>query len=329
VGVVASPSLTAGTAGLCVSAIGFTSFGGCQTPEPYPQADIPLQAAEGGFPIPSADLPAHVARGGPIYQLVAAAGVAAVRVGDLATIRAQDAPDLPPGDKVVIFRVAAGDAAKFQVPGQFSPVNSHSSDTIVLTALNGAGRPIRAAGAAVLNRLALPLWPHVPWPTGELATGQRRACVVTGGSLDGTQDIFGVATRALTAQAAAAPSAFLVCAREWDVVGGRWFEVSVLLNARHPGTRPAPLWGATHVAGHPGVVVIRAPSRRWERDTTAGAPPIVDMRAPGIPITILARRVGDAWLTTGAVLPGPAPTLRQSLEVLASLRITRLETRRD
>lgn len=78
VGLVASPSLTTGAAGLCVVAAGFASYGNCQTPAPYPQAGVPFEAAEGGFPIVAANLERRVALKGSIYLLLTAPGVAAV-----------------------------------------------------------------------------------------------------------------------------------------------------------------------------------------------------------------------------------------------------------
>jgi hypothetical protein len=57
---------------------------------------------------------------------------------------------------------------------------------------------------------------------------------------------------------------------------------------------------------------------------------VVEIRASRTqPAEIVARRVGNAWLTTGAVLAGTAPTLKQTLGVLASLHITRLDTGRS
>jgi hypothetical protein len=176
---VASPSLAAGTAGLCVSAAGFEPYGSCETPRPYPQAGIPLETAEGGFPAAPAR-PAGGASTSRVYVLLAAPDVAAVRVGDLATIAAQDAPGLPPGDRIVAFGIAADSTETVVAPGQLSQdTGRHNANTIVLTALDSSKRPIPFASAAALNRLWLPLWPHVPWPTGEFTAGTQTACGVS------------------------------------------------------------------------------------------------------------------------------------------------------
>jgi hypothetical protein len=330
--VVASPSLTAGAAGLCVIAAGFASYGNCQTPAPYPQAGIPFEATEGGVPIVAANLERRVALKGSIYLLLTAPDVAAVRVGDLGTIPAQAAPGLPPGDRVVAFRVAARSTATFRVPGQL-PQGSppHPTHAIALTALDGSGRPISFASAAALNRLWLPLWPHVSWPAGEFTAGPNRACAVTAGNRTAAGDYtYGITAEGVAPQPAAAPSAFLTCERQWDVVRGTSFEVSVLLNARHPSRPAAPLWGAEPVPSHQGIVEIRAPSPLWEPESIADSPRVVEIRASRTqPAEIVARRVGNAWLTTGAVLAGTAPTLKQTLGVLASLHITRLDTGRS
>jgi hypothetical protein len=313
---------------LCVVAAGFASYGNCQTPAPYPQAGVPFEAAEGGFPIVAANLERRVALKGSIYLLLTAPGVAAVRVGDLATIPAQAAPGLPPGDRVVVFRVAARSTATFLVPGQLPQgTPPHPTHPIALTALDSAGRPISFASAPALTRLWLPLWPHVSWPAGEFTTGTNRACAVTAGNLAVPGDTYGITGEGAAPQPAAAASAFLTCARQWDVVRGTWFEVSVLLNARHPSRPAAPLWGGEPVPNHPGILEIRAPLPLWGPETIAGSVRLVEM--PTRPSEIVARRVGNAWLTTGAVLAGTAPTLKQTLEVLASLHVTRLNTGRS
>ena len=331
VGVVASPSFTAGAAGVCVIAAGFTSYGSCQTPLPYPQPGVPFEAAEGGFPILAANLERRVARTGSIYLLLTAPEVSAVRVGDLATIPAQAAPGLPPGDRVVAFRVAVRSIATFRVLGELPPSTpSHATHAITLTALDSSGRPISFASTAALNRLWLPLWPHVSWPAGEFTDGPNRACAVTVGNSTAPDGNDSVAVEGVAPQPAAAPSAFLSCIKQWDVVRGTWFEVSVLLNARHPSRPPAPLWGAEPVPGHPGIVEIRAPSILWEPEPIARSPRTAEIRVSRPqPTEIVARRVSHAWLVTGATLAGAAPTLKQALEVLASLRVTRLNTGRS
>lgn len=328
VGVVASPSFTAGAAGLCVVAAGFAPYGGCQTPAPYPQAGVPFEAAEGGFPIVAADLQRRVALAGSIYLLITAPDVSAVRVGHLATIAAQAQPGLPPGDRVVAFRVAAHSTATFRVPGELpQSTPPHRTHAIVLTALDGSGHPIPFASTAALNRLWLPLWPHVPWPAGEFTSGPNRACTVTAGNQPGAGDAYGITGEGVVPQPAAAPSALLSCWKAWDVVQGTWFEVSVLLNARDPSRPAAPLWGAEPVPGHPGIVALRAPNPLWEPQPIAGSTRVAEIRVPRPqPAQLVARRVGNAWLVIGDTLPGSVSTLKQAVEVLASLHLTRLHT---
>ncbi len=309
---VASPSLAAGTAGLCVSAARFEPYGSCETPQPYPQAGIPLETAEGGFPA----APVHPPGGASfsrVYVLLAAPNVAAVRVGDLATVAAQDAPGLPPGDRMVAFRLAADSNETVVAPGPSHDTRRHDANVIVLTALDSSKRPIPFASAAALNRLWLRLWPHVPWPAGEFTAGTQTACGVSNVYVPGAPPGTGVTATRITAQPAAAPSAYLNCLNQFDVPyalrndANNQFQVNVLLNARHPGRPPAPLWGAQPVPGHPRVVALDAPSAR-----TA---------------SIVARRDGNAWLLVSPTPDGSGlPTLEQSLEALASVRVTRLDT---
>ena len=306
VDLVASPSLAAGTAGLCVSAAGFEPYGSCETPHPYPQAGIPLETAEGGFPVE----PVHATGAGlsasRVYVLLAAPNVAAVRVGGLATIAAQDAPGLPRGDRMVAFRLAAPGTATVVTPGWPSQrAGPQGANAIVLTALDSSMHPVAVASAAALNRLWLPLWPHVPWPAGEFAAATNAACAVSNVYVPGAPPGTGVTAAQVTAQPAAAPSAYLNCLNLFDANGNDQFQVIVLLNARHPGRPPAELWGAQPVPGHPGVVALGAHSPRSA--------------------TIVARRDGNAWLILGHMPDSPGrPTLAELLRVLAPLQVTRV-----
>jgi hypothetical protein len=306
VDLVASPSLAAGTAGLCVSAARFEPYGSCETPQPYPQAGIPLETAEGGFPIE----PVLATGGAPpasrVYVLLTAPNVSAVRVGGFATIAAQDAPGLPRGDRMIAFRLAAPSTATVVPPGRPSPsTGSQPPNAIVLTALDSSRRPVSVASAAALNRLWLPLWPHVPWPPGEFTAATGAACAVSNVYVPGAPPGTGVRATQVMAQPAAATSAYLNCLNLFDANGNDQFQVIVLLNARHPGRPPAQLWGAEPVPGHPGVVALGA------HDPLAA--------------TIVARRDGNAWLILGHMPDSPGqPTLAELLRVLAPLQITRI-----
>jgi hypothetical protein len=307
-GLAASPSLTAGAAGLCVSAAGFREYGNCQTPTPYPQTGIPLEPADGGFPLTSSNPKSHATARGRIYLLLAAPDVAAVRVGDLGTIPVQDAPGLPPGDRAVAFRVPSADTRTVLAPGQLSQDTQqpHTSGAITLTALDKSGGPIKFAGATVLNRLWLPLWPHKSWPAGEFANWPSGVCAVTNSNQLVPFNGMAVTAMGVVAQPAAAPSAFLSCLNQVYVVGHNELEVTVLLNAREPSRPAAPLWGARRLPGHPRIVAVKGPS------------------SSSLPGPTVARRSRNAWLVVGPY--SGCPTLKQSLKVLSSLHVTRLDT---
>jgi len=116
----------------------------------------------------------------------------------------------------------------------------------------------------------------------------------------------------IVAQAAAGPDELMSCLTNTYPLTGpsynTYLRVAVLLDARAPGHRPPPIWDATPLAGHPGIVKA-TPQASYNE-------------------AFVARRVGNAWLavTIGqATRLSQAAALKQSLEVLAAARITRLD----
>jgi hypothetical protein len=94
--------------------------------------------------------------------------------------------------------------------------------------------------------------------------------------------------------------AYLSCI-DTEITDRGWaVDVALLLDAHHPGILPAPLPGATPVAGHPGVVNEQS----------------------GIFGDITGRRVGDAWLVveSSSRLALRTSALPQRLAVLDALR---------
>lgn len=143
---------------------------------------------------------------------------------------------------------------------------------------------------------------------------------------------------------------WLTCLNAWFSTGAGSFEAAILLNGSSPGRRPAMLWGAIPLPGHPGMVEIPAvqrevhyffprPSRAQlvrelaldtKRGGRAKAEQLVRQveRLAGkvrtawdvfIPSTV-ARRVGPAWL-----LVRYGDSLAQRVRFLESLRVTKLE----
>ena len=143
---------------------------------------------------------------------------------------------------------------------------------------------------------------------------------------------------------------WLTCLHAWLSLHGANYETAILLNAGSPGRRPAPLWGAIPVPGHPGVVQIRPiqqeihfrlpkrtgaqVARELARDTKAvgWARAEEDVRPAQqlsgkeqtyrdvlVPPTV-ARLVGPAW-----VLVRDGAGLAQRLAFLEALHVTKIE----
>ncbi|MGA2470181.1 MAG: hypothetical protein ABSG64_05775 [Solirubrobacteraceae bacterium] len=92
-----------------------------------------------------------------------------------------------------------------------------------------------------------------------------------------------------------------VCADSTIVYHGAKIEAVILLDARHPGSRPGPLPGAVAVPGHPGIVA----SPGWNADASYDSTGFV------------ARRIGDAWL----VVDNSFGSFSDSLYILDHLAI--------
>jgi hypothetical protein len=227
------------------------------------------------------------------YQLeFVAAKVAAVRVGNLGAVGAQAAPRLPPGVNVAAFRTPQ----QLRLAPQRQRPMPIIEEPLTAVSANGEAIPARAT-------------PSTP----ERSTTRGGACAVSS-TLDGLTLQSSTSVTAITPIPASQPGVFRSCLDDALVLNGTRLQVAILLNAHHPGQPPAALWGATAVPGHSGIVELKPPVV-FGFDVDTGAP-------------IFARRTGNAWLVVKG-RPGlpPAPSAAQRIEVLDSLRITRLKLR--
>lgn len=152
----------------------------------------------------------------------------------------------------------------------------------------------------------------------EPTTVHGGACAINS-SLSGLTHQPPRAVTTITPIPASARGIFLSCLNE-DVSyqgsypDGENAQLALLVNAHHPGQRPAALWGATAVPGHPGIVELKPP-RQFGFNIDTGAP-------------MFARRVSNAWLVVaGRPAIAPAPTPAQRIRSLASVTVTRLDLR--
>jgi len=304
-GLFTGPSL-GGQASLCLTAFepdGSQSSCGAY---PLPQSGLPLEDASDDYVRrPTAD--GRVPAGGLVYVMLTAPNVAAVRVGDLGTVRVQTVPGLPPGDHAIAFRETAGSIGTVVPPGATAAWirrNLGDGPRIILTALDSSGKAVPFSTTAALRQFYLRLRVERlrDWTTNA-ASGR---CAVS-------EDVAGLAvqsSRALTRIAAepdAGSGALLSCL--WGIYRfeGKRYQVAVMLNASTPAAQPGPIWDAQSLAGHPGIVAVQ--------------------HAPSTPDNaIVARRAGNASLAVAPWVGYPGyPSLRQRLEVLAALHLTRLD----
>jgi hypothetical protein len=234
------------------------------------------------------------------YVLIVAPNVAAVRIGSLGIASARSTSALPVGDKVVAFVVPHNN--------DNTPPRQAPEQTItLLDSLGFATRTLAPPGRPA--RLPEPIRPRVqPWT----AIGGRCAANST---LPGLTDAQPLSSTTITPLATTVPGLFLSCLDDKYAYDRAKFNVAILLNARHPGQRPAALWGTTTIAGKPGLVEIKAPPQ---------FPTNQDSSSP-----LFARRVDDAWLVVQA-RPGFArnPGTAQTIQVLDAMRITRIDLQR-
>jgi len=295
----AGPNLAGGQASICLTGVEGRGLQGSCGAYPLPQAGIPLEGAYDIVPR------GRVTPSGEVFISLAAPDVAAVRVGDLGTVKVQDAAGLPPGDHAIAFRLAAPTAGVIVPPGatpQWIRRYVTPRRAIVLTALDRSGNPLPFNAAALAHYRPLGL--QSGRDTTTIAAHSR--CAVTA-SLPGLtlQSVRGLTN--VAAEPYTGPGALRSCVWQTYRFDGERFQVAVLLDATAPGTRPGPIWDATPLAGHPGIVAVQ--------------------HAPNTPDNALvARRVGNAWLVAAPWVGYPGyPTLAPRLQVLAALRITRLD----
>jgi hypothetical protein len=137
----------------------------------------------------------------------------------------------------------------------------------------------------------------------------------------------------IAADRAVVGPAFLSCFWAWyNLPSGGALDAAVLLNAQHPGARPAPLWGAIPIPGHPGFVEVPAVlgpdtpraaiaaklTQRYGRAAAKRYLARVPER-PALAPLIVARREKNAWLL---VENGGTPA--KDLAFLNTLTIPRL-----
>jgi hypothetical protein len=301
------PSLQAGNVGVCVRLIDSGSCNG-----PFPTATDPVYGGGEDFSPEEKVGPA-----GEIDAIFTGPGVAAMRVAHLGTFKAEPATGLPPGAKRIVFYRPPDSRGTVLPPGlsphvlQVGFQHVHYGPALTETLLDRTGDPIPIGKSPVFTL------PNSYWQAPHRAPAQGRCAMRS--SLAGVRTNWGqVATEIAPDRDITAPGWF-TCLHTWYTLGTASYETALLLNAKSPGSAPAPLWGAIPVPGHPGIVQIPPVERAFRGPSLSPAEAArilaVDTKTGGsakaeqilgeskrrtvwdvlVPPT-LARRVGPSWL---------------------------------
>jgi hypothetical protein len=325
-----SPSLQAGNVGVCISIVGEGSCNG-----PPPTTTNPIYGGIGGFSPKE-----KVGPQGEIDTLFTGPIVAAVRVAHLGTFKALHVPGLPPGAKEIIFYRPPGARGSVLPPGLSPQVlqrfeHARQGPALTETLLDASGREIPVSSDPQTFTLPNSYW------QGTQAPPANGRCAVSS-SFPGATVAWGQVTQQIAAYPNITAPAWLTCLHVWFSAGASRYETAILLNAKSPGSTPAPLWGAIPVPGHPGIVEIPPVEREFHLPPLSAAQArrilTIDTKTRGraqaeqilheserrtvwdvlVPATV-ARRVGPAWL-----LVREGPSLAQRIAFLQSLHVTRM-----
>jgi hypothetical protein len=324
------PSLQAGNVGVCVMLIGGGSCNG-----PFPTAADPVYGGANSFSPEEKVGPA-----GEIDAIFTGPGVAAMRVGHLGTFKAEATAGLPPGAKQIIFYRPPGSRGTVLAPGlsprvlQVGFQHVHYGPALTETLLDRTGHPIPIGKSPVFTL------PNSYWQAPQEPPAQGRCAMRS--SLAGVRTDWGqVATEIAPDRNITTPGWF-TCLHTWYTLSGASYETALLLNAKSPGSAPAPLWGAIPVPGHPGIVQIPSVERAFRVPSPSPAQAArilaIDTKTGGrakaeqilraskrrtfwdvlVPPTV-ARRAGPAW-----VLVRYGNSLAQRIAFLNSLRVNNI-----
>ncbi|MGH2832024.1 MAG: hypothetical protein ACRDK2_04550, partial [Solirubrobacteraceae bacterium] len=223
--------------------------------------------------------------------------VAAVRASPTLTIFTRSEPRLPDGYRVAVGFPQFEHGGSPRVSGAFRPVALAANGRKLAARRMPGGTPWvpdptvswqRSPNAGLHTLFTIPGFANkVP---GQRVLIRRSppagACAINNSRLQGSQQQLGHVVLHLRPIPQVIGRAYLSCI-DTEITGRDWaMDAALLLDAHHPGTPPAPLPGATPVAGHPGVVN--------EQSGSLG--------------DITGKRVGDAWLVVEGNSLTPHPS---------------------
>ncbi len=287
------PVLQGGVSGVCAMIVfegpHGVGYGSCGAP--YPTTSMPYLAPSGRTAYPNG----IITKGGALEYFLTGPRVAAVRIGTHLLITPRSEPGLPAGDRAVVFYLPAGSP---EIDPPWLPAEqlglTHGAATLSVVAVGRNGTPIPVDQGAKQFRLPARYWEQPQKPP-------RGACTLAAPS--SYRAYRGTTAVRLEPETDVEGAALTSCLSVDYKVAGTTLTAAVLVNARSPTSAPPALFGASPVAGQPGLV-------NREEDTGLHS---------STRIAFTARRDGDAWI----VVEG-GRGLAQRIEAVHALRIARI-----
>lgn len=287
------PVLQGGVSGVCTMIVfegphgeGYGSCGG-----PYPTTAMPYLAPGGSTAYPKGIIP----KGGALEYFLTGPSVAAVRIGRRLIITPRSESGLPAGDRAVVFYLPAGSPQI--APPWFPPQQlglPRGAKTLSVVAVGRDGAPIPVEQGAQPFRLPARYW--------ELPEKEPRgACALA--APPSYRAFRGTTAVRLEPEPDVEGAALTSCLSVDYKVAGTTLTAAVLVNAKSPTSAPPALFGASPVAGQPGLV-------NREEDTGLHSSTL---------IAFTARRDGDAWI----VVEGGG--LAQRIQAVRALQVARID----
>jgi hypothetical protein len=288
------PVLQGGSSGVC-TAIRFAGprgvgYGQCGAP--YPTKGMPFLGPGGWTRYQAGVIP----KGGTIEYLLTGPRVASVRIGAHLLVTPRREPGLPAGDRAAVFYLPAGSP---QIDPPWAPQGVFGrrggTKALAVTALGRDGMPIPINSSAHAFRLPAGFWER---PGRE----PKGACSLR--APQGYRALRGTVAFRLVSQPGVEGAALTSCLSVDYQLAGTTLTAAVLVNARSPRSAPSALFGATPVAGEPGLV-----NREEGQDPDNS----------GFLRPFTARRDGAAWI----VVQGGDST-GERIRAVRALEITRI-----
>jgi hypothetical protein len=288
------PVLQGGVSGVCTMLVfeGPHGEGSGDCGTSYPTTAMPYLAPYGRTVYPNGIIP----KGGALEYFLTGPKVAAVRIGARLVITPRSEAGLPAGDRAVVFYLPAGSPQfdpPWLPPGQLGLSDAAKALSVVAVGRNRAAIPIDQNTQPF--RLPAQYWEQ---PQKE----PRGACALT--APPRYRRFRGTTALRLGSEADVEGAAFTSCLSVDYKVAGTTLTAAVLVNAKSPTSEAPALFGASPVAGHPGLV---------NREVDTGL-------HSSSRIAFTARRDGRAWI----VVEG-GRGLAQRMQAVRALHIARID----